>query len=94
MLKNVTSAKGTHELAGQGEAEIAQTIQMMNEIREVVNALATSIAELGQQSMRLVGGSHHDIADQTNLLALNAAIEAVAGEQGALWVVADKASAG
>ena len=89
-----TSAKRTHELAGQGEAEIAQTIQMMNEIREVVNALATSIAELGQQSAEIgkIVVLITDIADQTNLLALNAAIEAArAGEQGrGFAVVADE----
>ncbi len=88
------AAQKTNELAGQGETEIARTIEMMNEIREVVNSLAASIDELGQQSAEIgkIVVLITDIADQTNLLALNAAIEAArAGEQGrGFAVVADE----
>ena len=88
------SAEATTELAAQGEKEIAKTIDMMNEIREVVNLLADRINQLGHQSEEIEKFVTliTDIADQTNLLALNAAIEAArAGEQGrGFAVVADE----
>ncbi len=78
-------AAKSNELATNGSTDIERTVQSMNEINEVVSALATEIKALGHHSeeigkiVALITG----IADQTNLLALNAAIEAArAGEQG------------
>lgn len=80
-----TLAAQINELATEGSADIERTVQSMQEINEVVSALAAEIKELGRHSeeigkiVALITG----IADQTNLLALNAAIEAArAGEQG------------
>ena len=79
------SAERTSELSQQGQVEIDRTIEAMDEINEVVSALAVEIRELGRQSDEIgqIVTLITDIADQTNLLALNAAIEAArAGEQG------------
>jgi methyl-accepting chemotaxis protein len=81
---SILAAK-SNELATNGSTDIERTVTSMNEINEVVSALATEIKALGHHSeeigkiVSLITG----IADQTNLLALNAAIEAArAGEQG------------
>lgn len=78
-------AAKTNDLASRGADDIERSVRSMNEINEVVSALAAEIRELGRHSdeigkmVALITG----IADQTNLLALNAAIEAArAGEQG------------
>jgi len=78
-------ASKTNELAEAGSGDIERSVKSMQEINDVVSALAEEIKELGHHSeeigqiVSLITG----IADQTNLLALNAAIEAArAGEQG------------
>lgn len=87
-------ADRTNTLSNQGERDIAQSVQIMAEIDNLVEVLADDIRNLNRQSeqigeiVTLITG----IADQTNLLALNAAIEAArAGEQGrGFAVVADE----
>ncbi|UTH75008.1 methyl-accepting chemotaxis protein [Chromobacterium sp. IIBBL 290-4] len=87
-------AQNAGELAKQGSATIAQTIQDIREISRAVDSAGSSIRDLENYSTQVntVVGVIKDIADQTNLLALNAAIEAArAGEMGrGFAVVADE----
>lgn len=87
-------ADKTNSLSNEGAKEIERTIKSMNEINEVVIALASEIKALGKHSEEIgkIDSIITGIADQTNLLALNAAIEAArAGEQGrGFAVVADE----
>jgi methyl-accepting chemotaxis protein len=95
---NVTHASETAKTSGNiardGGKVVADTINGMNRIAEVVTQAASMVKELGNNSDKIgeIVQVIDDIADQTNLLALNAAIEATrAGEQGrGFAVVADE----
>ena len=83
-----------NELAGEGKANVENTIESIANLREQLAAAINIIHELSKNSQQInsilevIG----NIADQTNLLALNAAIEAArAGEAGrGFAVVADE----
>jgi methyl-accepting chemotaxis protein len=101
ITENSTNAATTAEyannngkIAEEGGHVVANTINKMREIAEVVNQSAKNIERLGQSSTQIgeIISVIEEIADQTNLLALNAAIEAArAGEQGrGFAVVADE----
>ncbi len=87
-------SKESSDTAGNGGEIIAETIQGMHRITEVISEAALSIEKLSKSAEQIgeIIGVIDDIADQTNLLALNAAIEAArAGEQGrGFAVVADE----
>lgn len=87
-------AKQASETATSGGDVVAETINGMHEISQVVREAGDSITTLAE-SVDAIGNIISvidDIADQTNLLALNAAIEAArAGDQGrGFAVVADE----
>ena len=78
----------------KGNDVVQQTVQVMRNLANQMDAAAEGIAALDKQS-QIIGTiikSISSIADQTNLLALNAAIEAArAGDQGrGFSVVADE----
>lgn len=81
----------------QGQQALTATLPQLQQTREHINANATLIAALAEQSEQIkdVALVISAIAEQTNLLALNAAIEAArAGEQGrGFAVVADEVRA-
>ncbi len=87
-------ARDAANAASQGNKVVAQTIEGMSRIADVVQGSATTIQSLASSSDRIgsIVGVISEIADQTNLLALNAAIEAArAGDQGrGFAVVADE----
>lgn len=88
------TAKHSGNKAKDGGKVIAETIEGINRIADVVNQSSETIKKLGVSSSQIgeIVQVINDIADQTNLLALNAAIEAArAGEQGrGFAVVADE----
>ncbi len=96
-----TAAESAHATSVQNDAcarkgsqVVQQTVQVIEEISQDLNAAARSIDAVSKQS-ELIGQivqTIRSIADQTNLLALNAAIEAArAGEHGrGFAVVADE----
>ncbi len=88
------TAKNSGAIAKEGGKVVAETIQGMIRIADVVNKSAETVKTLGKSSDQIgeIIQVIDDIADQTNLLALNAAIEAArAGEQGrGFAVVADE----
>jgi methyl-accepting chemotaxis protein len=88
------TAKAARENAERGMGVVAETVEGMKRIAEVVHLSAGTVRELGKSSDQIgeIISVIDDIADQTNLLALNAAIEAArAGEQGrGFAVVADE----
>ncbi len=87
-------AKSAGDMASEGGRVVADTVNGMNRIAEVVSKAAGTVKDLGKSSDKIgeIIQVIDDIADQTNLLALNAAIEAArAGEQGrGFAVVADE----
>jgi methyl-accepting chemotaxis protein len=87
-------AKDAKTSAEQGGKVVAETVEGMRKIADVVQKSAETVQELGRSSDQIgeIVTVIDDIADQTNLLALNAAIEAArAGEQGrGFAVVADE----
>jgi methyl-accepting chemotaxis protein len=88
------TAKNAKQNAERGMEVVAETVEGMKRIAEVVQLSAGTVRELGKSSDQIgeIISVIDDIADQTNLLALNAAIEAArAGEQGrGFAVVADE----
>jgi methyl-accepting chemotaxis protein len=80
--------------AAHGGSIVAETIEGMKKIADVVGSAAKTVESLGERSAEIgeIIQVIDDIADQTNLLALNAAIEAArAGDQGrGFAVVADE----
>lgn len=82
------------ELSAGGSSAVADVVQEIERIAEVVNQSASIIGELGGRSEQIsaIVNVIKEIADQTNLLALNAAIEAArAGQSGrGFAVVADE----
>lgn len=79
------ASAGSQKAAEQGAGQVQNAVDMMERIRQDVEAAASIINNLGHKSRQI--GQIVDviagIAGQTNLLALNAAIEAArAGEQG------------
>jgi len=82
--------------AKEGGKVVAETINGMLKISNVVEKSATTVNGLGESSKKIgeITQVIDDIASQTNLLALNAAIEAArAGEHGrGFAVVADEVS--
>ncbi|MCX6135354.1 MAG: methyl-accepting chemotaxis protein [Ignavibacteriales bacterium] len=88
------TARKAKDAAASGGEIVAETLQGMTRIADVVRKSAVTVQALGKSSDHIgeITGVIGDIADQTNLLALNAAIEAArAGEQGrGFAVVADE----
>jgi methyl-accepting chemotaxis protein/ligand-binding sensor domain-containing protein len=92
LVANIATEAG--ESAQEGGKIVAQTIQGIGKITEVVQASAATVQRLGESSIEIgdIIEVINSIANQTNLLALNAAIEAArAGEQGkGFAIVADE----
>ncbi|HYG58600.1 MAG TPA: methyl-accepting chemotaxis protein [Symbiobacteriaceae bacterium] len=88
------AADATAAAADGGAQTVAQTMEGMVRIQQVVGDSAREVQDLARQAdqIKAITGAIAEIADQTNLLALNAAIEAArAGEQGrGFSVVADE----
>ena len=74
-----------HDLSTSRRASIAEAIEVLLQVREVVRTSGAEVHELERSSDRIENfvDTIQGIAQQTNLLALNAAIEAArAGDQG------------
>lgn len=93
-LQMGADAKAVEGLASDGNTQMRQTLQAMEQIvklsresRQALSALSSHVATM-EGVLKIIA----DVADQTNLLALNAAIEAArAGEHGrGFAVVADE----
>lgn len=88
------AAEEVLQRTGDGNERMANSVEQMNEIYQVVNESVEQIQLLDNQTKEIseLVIVISEIAEQTNLLALNAAIEAArAGEQGkGFAVVADE----
>ncbi|MEY4580828.1 MAG: hypothetical protein RL701_5531 [Pseudomonadota bacterium] len=79
------TAQRSLEVSRSGRKVIEDSVQMMSNVKERVEASTEGILSLAEQAQSIgaIITSVSEIAEQTNLLALNAAIEASrAGEQG------------
>lgn len=96
--KNITLVANIATEAGHSAQEggkiVAETVDGINKINEIVEELSITVQRLGQSSTQIgdILEVINAIASQTNLLALNASIEAArAGEHGkGFAVVADE----
>ena len=78
-------AAETLSLTDEGRGAVAESVQAMDQIREVVGQIGVSSAGLGDKIAQVgqILSLIDELSEQTNLLALNAAIEAArAGEHG------------
>ncbi len=72
-------------VTSQGEAAVAETVEGIQIIKELMGTVAESVVMLSEQTQTIgeIINMVNDLAQQSNLLAVNAAIEASkAGEQG------------
>ncbi len=79
------SAQNAVSVARQGNAAAAKTVDGINHIRELMEAVAGNIMNLSEQTQAVgeIITSVSDLTQQSNLLAVNAAVEASkAGEHG------------
>ena len=90
----LSMAMGTLEKAQEGNQNVSQLTERLNDVEQAVGRIKTSIEEFITQTGAITKLTREvkEIADQTNLLALTAAIEAArAGEHGrGFAVVADE----
>ena len=80
-----TNAKEAALVAEQGDAAVADTMEGITNIKNLMEIVAESVVMLSEQSQTIgeIITVVNDLAQQSNLLAVNAAIEASkAGEQG------------
>jgi len=78
-------SRRTTEVSHAGQQAVADTIAGMQDIRQKVEAIATGILSLSEQTQAIgqIIATVNEIAAQSNMLALNAAVEAArAGEAG------------